>query len=153
MLSLSVAAVSCGGSSVAPSGTSVAAPAVDGLGTAIADEYRAEAIYQGVIADFGQVVPFVNVLTAEQRHSAAIAAVMRAYGLAVPADPWTTSTVPHFPTFAAACSAGVTAEQDNIALYDRLLVLDLPAEARRVFESNRLASLQNHLPAFARCAQ
>jgi len=40
---------------------------------AIQDEYRAEAIYQGVLNDFGQAPPFANVIGADERHSASIA--------------------------------------------------------------------------------
>jgi hypothetical protein len=119
----------------------------------IADEYRAETIYTGVIGDFGAVAPFTNVLTAEQRHSTSIAALFVNRGLAAPANTWTVATVPHFATFAGACAAGAVAEQENIAIYDRYLTLDLPADVRQVFENNRAASLYNHLAAFQRCAQ
>lgn len=119
---------------------------------AIGDEYRAEAIYRGVIDDFGAVTPFVNIIGAEVRHSAAIARLFQTRGLTAPADTWTSPTVPHYPSVAAACAAGVTAEQDNIAIYDRYSALPLPADVRQVFENNRGASLYNHLPAFQRCA-
>ncbi len=119
--------------------------------TTIRDEYRAETIYEGVVADFGPVLPFTNVLTAEIRHSASLAALFRSRGLAVPVNSWTSSTVPHFPSVAAACVGGVGAERENIALYDQYLGLALPADVRRVFENNRSASVVNHLPAFERC--
>ena len=51
----------------------------------------------------------------------------------------------------AACAAGVEAETDNIALYDRLLKLNLPADVEQVFTNNRAASFNNHLPAFEAC--
>jgi hypothetical protein len=73
-------------------------------------------------------------------------------GLTAPVNTWTLATVPHFATFPAACAAGVVAEQENIAIYDRYLGLDLPSDVRQVFESNRAASLFSHLPAFQRCA-
>ena len=120
---------------------------------AIADEYRAETIYTGVTADFGAYAPFVNILTAEQRHSTSIAGLFVNRGLTAPLSTWTVATVPHFATFPAACAAGVVAEQENIAIYDRYLGLDLPSDVRQVFESNRAASIFNHLPAFQRCAQ
>jgi hypothetical protein len=120
---------------------------------AIADEYRAETIYQGVITDFGSVQPFVNILIAEQRHSAAIGRLFTARGLPVPASTWTLATVPRYTSIPAACAAGVVAERENIALYDRYLAADLPADVRQVFQNNRSASLENHLPAFERCAQ
>jgi hypothetical protein len=119
---------------------------------AITDEYRAETIYQGVIDDFGTVLPFVNVLTAEQRHSTTLARLFEARGLPAPVNGWTVAMVPHFASVPMGCTAGVTAEHENIAIYDRLLALDLPFDVRQVFESNRAASLFNHLPAFERCA-
>ncbi len=119
---------------------------------AIADEYRAETIYTGVVADFGASAPFTNILTAEQRHSTSIAGLFVSRGLTAPVNTWTLATVPHFATVPAACTAGVVAEQENIAIYDRYLGLDLPSDVRQVFESNRAASLFNHLPAFQRCA-
>lgn len=77
---------------------------------------------------------------------------MTTHGLVVPANPWTSSSVPHFASVPQACSTAAGAERDNIAIYDRFMLLDLPADARRVLESNRAASLFNHLPAFEGCA-
>jgi hypothetical protein len=93
-----------------------------------------------------------TVLTAEQRHSAAIANLFVNRGLTAPVNTWTLATVPRYATFREACAAGVVAEQENIAIYDRFFALDLPADVRQVFENNRAASLLNHLPAFQRCA-
>jgi hypothetical protein len=144
----------CGsGSPTSPSATAPLSAAVrSAMSAAIADEYRAETIYQGVIADFGPLAPFVNIVNAELRHSTAIARLFENRGLPVPANSWTVITVPHYPTVPAACAAGVVAERENIALYDGAFALDLPADVRRVFENNREASLVNHLPAFERCA-
>lgn len=122
------------------------------LDQAILDEYRAETTYQAVIADFGQVLPFVNVLTAEERHSSAIGRLYANRGLTPPPNPFTLQAVPHFATVAAACVGGATAERANISLYDALLAGDLPVDVRQVFTSNRAASADNHLPAFLRCA-
>jgi hypothetical protein len=52
---------------------------------------------------------------------------------------------------AEACATGAVAEVANIELYDDFLALDLPYDVRRVFEANRVASLDKHLPAFERC--
>jgi hypothetical protein len=155
MLGLVVATVAtCGSNSSPTSPTSVAADArlTAALGRAIQDEYRAEAIYQGVLNDFGQVQPFVNVLTAEERHSAAIGRLFTARGLAVPVSSSTVATMPRFATVRAACAAGAAAERENVAMYDELLGADLPADARQVFSNNRIASLANHLPAFEQCS-
>lgn len=53
-----------------PVGPSVVVPATDVLAAlelTLQDEYRAETIYQGVVNDFGTVLPFAVILTAEQR--------------------------------------------------------------------------------------
>ena len=124
----------------------------DALSRAIQDEYRGEAIYQGVLDDFGVVVPFANVLTAGERHSAAIGRLYANRGTAVPTSAWSVDTVPHFSGIGAACAAGIVAERENIAIYDDLLRGDLPDDVRQVFSNNRRASLENHLPTFERCA-
>lgn len=151
---VSVACDDGGGSPTAPTGTSTTVtPALTvALEQAINDEYRAETTYQGVVADFGQVLPFVNVLTAEERHSAAIARLYANRGLTAPPNPFTVAGVPHFATLTAACAAAASAERANIALYDGLLAGVLPTDVRQVFTNNRAASVDNHLPAFLRCS-
>ena len=59
--------------------------------------------------------------------------------------------MPAFSTVKDACAAGAVAEIENIELYDTFLKLDLPSDVRNVFENNRKASLDNHLPAFNAC--
>ncbi len=116
------------------------------------DEYRAEAIYLGVMKDFGSVLPFRNIAKAERQHAKNVLALYAARGLTAPANPWTTANVPRYATLKAACQAGVTAELENIALYDRYLTLTLPADVVNVLIRNRRASLKAHLPAFRRCS-
>jgi hypothetical protein len=137
---------------MAPTSTDMTAELRATLERSIQDEYRAETIYQGVVSDLGQVQPFMNVLTAEQRHSASIAQLFTKRGYAPPASEWALDEVPHFSAVPPACGAAVTAERENIAMYDELLRLTLPADVRQVFGNNRIASLQNHLPAFERCS-
>jgi len=146
--------VGCGGSSspTAPTTETLTAEVRAALERSLQDEYRAETIYQGVINDLGSPLPFLNVLTAEQRHSASIAQLFSRRGLTPPASQWTLDRVPHFTTVPAACRAAVVAERENIAMYDELLRLDLPFDVRQVFVNNRSASLVNHLPAFERCS-
>jgi len=55
--------------------------------------------------------------------------------------------VPDAVQFAAALEAGRQAEIDNIAMYDRFLLRELPADVRQVFVQLKAAS-QNHLRAF-----
>ena len=122
------------------------------LETALQDEYEAESTYLRVLADFGPVTPFENVVYAEERHSTALLRLYDRRGITPPASAWTVNDVPRFASVPAACAAAVQAEMENVALYDGFLGADLPADVRRVFETNRAASLERHLPAFERCA-
>lgn len=149
---LGVAGCDEGRSPVGPSVVVLAADVQAALDLTIQDEYRAETIYQGVLNDFGPVLPFAAILTAEQRHSTVLGLLYSKRGLPVPVSTVTVATVPHFATVRQACAAGVTAERENIALYDRFLAGDLPDDVRQVFSNNRRASLENHLPAFITCA-
>ena len=119
---------------------------------AILDEYHAEAVYSRVLEDFGNVIPFANVVHAEARHSESIARVYRNHEMAVPDDPWHRDNVPRFRSVPEACAAAAVEEEKNIAMYDELLRMELPDDVRRVFTTNRLASLEAHLPAFRVCA-
>jgi hypothetical protein len=121
------------------------------LDTAINDEYHAEFIYLLVIADFGNVLPFYNVVLAERRHSASLAAVFQRRGLDVPSSSWSTTNVPFFTSLPLACAAASDAEIANIAMYDRFLTLAVPPDVRNVLVANRRASFEKHLPAFDRC--
>jgi len=154
------AIAACGGNG--PIGSNPAAPSAAAstsadqtieqiLTATIQDEYHAEAVYERVLAEHGDVFPFVNIVRAEARHAASIANLFATRGLAVPARVWTVENVPGFSTVPAACAAAADAEIDNVALYDRYLATDLPADVRTVFANNRTASIDNHLPAFSAC--
>jgi hypothetical protein len=136
---------------LAPTATALTPAVAAAVDSAIQDEFRAEQIYLRVIADHGNALPFFNVVIAEQRHSAALAGVLERRGLDVPESDWDLDNVPRFATVAEACAAAADAEVANIALYDQLLVGDLPTDVRNVFTNNRRASLERHLPAFTAC--
>lgn len=121
------------------------------LDTAMQDEHFARSVYERVLRDHGQVMPFANIVLAEQRHAEHIAALFTAYGAAVPAAKWTADAVPAFASISAACMASIKAEEANITMYDRLLADSIPADVRAVFVQNRWASVERHLPAFQRC--
>jgi len=144
---------STAGPSTMPPATTSAGTVVltDALTAAIQDEYHAEAVYRRVLLDFGNVMPFANIIRAEQNHAAALAGLFRSRGLAVPETAWHVDNVPRFASVRDACGAAAQAEIDNVAVYDRYLGADLPADVRQVFTNNRAASLDNHLPAFNRC--
>ncbi len=139
------------------SAASLPEPVAQALTTALQDEYHAEAFYDAVMQKFGDCRPFSNIIKAEQTHQAELIALMKQYGVTVPANSQLGSAeikaaVP--ATIAGACTIGVKAEIDNAALYDNDLLPAVSAypDIVFVFEALRDASQQKHLPAFQRCA-
>ncbi|MDM8016253.1 MAG: DUF2202 domain-containing protein [Rhizobium sp.] len=142
-------------------GPALAAPLPEAAQTAVLraldDEYHAEAVYAATLAAFGDVRPFSNIIKAERKHQAALLDLMKTYGMAAPANGYLTGDKPleALPaTLQEVCAVGVAAEIENARLYDEDL---LPAVMRypditRVFTALRDASINNHLPAFQRCA-
>lgn len=124
---------------------------VEALKLALDDEYKARTIYSRVIADLGAARPFTQIVRAEDSHIAALVNLFNRYGLAVPVNPYPGS-VPTFDTLGAACAAGVQAEIDNAAVYDKIFSMVDNPDIIRVFTSLQQASLTKHLPAFERCA-
>lgn len=119
---------------------------------ALDDERKAEATYAAVIERFGEVRPFINIIDAERRHSAAIERQMARLGFAIPANHWEGKCVAP-ATLAEACSMAIDAEIENIALYDRLLPAIPDDVVRQVLQNLQDASRDNHLPAFRRCLE
>ena len=70
-----------------PSGT-LTDREIEDLLMALDDEYKARATYRQVLADFGEVRPFSNIVEAEQRHIDALLVLFERYGIEVPDDPW-----------------------------------------------------------------
>jgi len=124
---------------------------------ALEDEYHAEAVYAATLTAFGDVRPFSNIIKAERKHQAALLGLLETYGIAAPANGYLTGEKPldTLPaTLQEMCEIGVAAEIENARLYDEDL---LPAVADHpdiiaVFTNLRDASVNNHLPAFQRCA-
>lgn len=123
---------------------------VEALHAAIDDEYKARATYRKVIEKFGSNRPFSNIIGAEGRHIGALESLFESYNLPVPADAWT-EKAPEFDSVPDACRAGVQAEEENIALYDKLLAKIDGASVKTVFTNLQNAS-SRHLNAFKRCA-
>lgn len=121
------------------------------LTEALLDEYKARATYRAVLAAFGPVRPFVNIVEAEERHIAALLRQFKRLGVAPPPDQ-AAGTVSAPSSIAEACRQGVAAEIENGAMYQRLLETTRDAEARKVMKNLQAASQQRHLPAFRRCA-
>jgi hypothetical protein len=88
-----LAVVGCGSDPTALT-EPLAAEVVQALERAVQDEYRAENIYLGVLADFGDVAPFRNVVSAEERHSQALATLFIRRDLPVPLSAWNLNNVP-----------------------------------------------------------
>jgi hypothetical protein len=123
---------------------------VQGLLLALNDEYRAWAVYDQVISDFGAVRPFVNIRRSEGKHVKALLPLFRKYNVPIPANPWLNNP-PTFESVSAACAAGVEGELLNSALYDKLFTSTERQEIIRVYQSLQRASDEKHLPAFQRC--
>lgn len=131
---------------------SLSAEEINALNLTLNDEYKAEAIYQKVIAKFGEVKPFSNIILAEQKHSGELIKIYERYNLAVPENDWY-DKVPEFETVEDACIAGIDAEIENAKLYDDLILSVDNEDILFVFKSLRDASINNHLPAFQKCSQ
>ena len=122
----------------------------DALIRAIEEEYGALALYESIIATFGEVEPFTDIVQSEAQHAAVLVRQAEKYGLEVPAYT-PADDLPTFDTLEAACQAGVEAEIADAALYDELMALTDRPDLLRVFTNLQRASLENHLPAFQDC--
>ncbi len=121
------------------------------LTAAINDEYRARDTYQEIIDKFGQVRPFPNIMRAEEQHIAMVENLFNTYGLPIPPD--RVGGLPAPASIADSCRLGVQAEIDNADLYNGLLAgTRAYADVQTVFKRLQSASLNQHLPAFQRCA-
>lgn len=116
---------------------------------ALDDERKAEATYGAVIEKFGPVRPFVRIIEAERRHAAALERQMLRLGITMPTNTWSGKGVAP-ASLAKACEEAITAEIENIALYDRLLPSVADQQVLRVLTNLQAASRDRHLPAFRR---
>lgn len=98
------------------------------------------------------MLPFARIVESEGRHIEALLSLFHRYGVGVPADPWP-GRVTRYGSVAEACRAGVDAETDDAALYDRLLAGTDRPDIRAVYRNLQEASQHRHLPAFRRCAE
>jgi hypothetical protein len=132
--------------------TTLAPAEVQALHEALDDEYQAWATYNQVVADFGEVRPFINIRESEARHIATLERLFTTYGLPVPPSTWP-GRVPRYASLQEACEAGVAAEVANGAMYERLLAATSRPDILAVFRNLQEASQERHLEAFRRCAQ
>jgi hypothetical protein len=117
----------------------------DMLSYALQDERIARAEYEVILGAFGNARPFSNIIRAEETHIRYLTDLFAAYQMTVPADAVAKPAAPK--DWASAIEAGRQAEIDNIAMYEKFLSQNLPADVRQVFEQLKAAS-QNHLRAF-----
>ncbi len=115
------------------------------------DEQHAYAVYEGVITQFGNVRPFVNIQRAEAQHIAAWEFLFNRYSIAIPEIPKV--EVPQFVSLTEACQLGATAEVANFDLYDTMLTtFDPYPDIHQVAVNLRNVSEYKHLPAFQQCS-
>lgn len=122
------------------------------LDEALDDEYKARATYRAVLARFGEVRPFSNIVESEEQHIQALLAVYDRHDIDPPADRWA-GRVEAPASVEAACRLGVEAERENDGMYVRLLEVVGDPDIREVMARLREASRERHLPAFERCLQ
>jgi hypothetical protein len=120
------------------------------LQLAILEEYGALNLYQSVVAQYGNIIPFSGIALAEQQHVNALVRQAEKYGVEVPENPGTANSV-SFTSVTAACQAGVDAEIADAALYDDLMSVTTHSDLLQVYTSLQSASLNSHLPAFDLC--
>ncbi|WP_342743609.1 hypothetical protein [Halobacillus massiliensis] len=116
---------------------------------AMEDEYLAQARYNNILQNFGYIQTFTRIKQAELQHIRALLTLFRIYQVQVPDPGIAASFVTTPATIKGAYAAGVQGEIDNIAMYEKFLTFNLPADMRRVFTRLRDAS-RNHLAAFER---
>jgi hypothetical protein len=111
-------------------------------------EYAARAEYEAILTKFGsEVLPYAHIIQAEGRHIAALEQQCRAFGIAIPEDPYL-GKVQSPATLREAANAGILAEEANVKMYDELLKAVEGCEAlAQVFTRLQSASASRHLPA------
>ena len=117
---------------------------------ALDDEFKAIATYDQVIADFGDVRPFVNIVKAERRHAQALLTLFERFGTEIPHNPWP-GQIQHFASLHDACVAGVEGEIENGEMYVRLIGVTQHPDIIEVFHNLQRASQEHHLEAFRQC--
>ncbi len=113
------------------------------------DEFDAYNTYSNVIAKFGNVLPFSNIINSEINHYNEMIGLMQKYGIEPPVVQQKQIELPD--TLQECCEIAVAAEIDNVALYNNLLAYVQEADVRDLFYRVQAASYNNHLPAFRNC--
>lgn len=114
-------------------------------------EYAAAASYAAVIEAFGEVQPYVQIKSAEERHIDALSRQLTGFGVEVPPNPYL-GNLPAPADLESAAQAWATGEVNNVELYDDLLAQTEDPRLTRVFTNLRRASQEAHLPLFEAAA-
>lgn len=123
------------------------------LERALGDERQAETHLDAVTAQFGETPLRQSGLTdrVQKRASTRIAALLAAHGAKVPEG--VSAEEKSYVTLGTACERGVELEAATIESYDDALRLDLlPADVRCLFTQLRRSAVEQHMPAYQRCA-
>jgi len=116
-------------------------------------EYAAYATYDAILAEYGDVNPYANIMAAEAKHIESLKQSLDQYEVAYPTENPYLGMIDAPDSLTKAAQAGVDAEIANVALYaDQLeAVADYP-DIVAVFLNLQAASQEQHLPAFERAA-
>lgn len=123
------------------------------LRIAVYHEMVAYETYMKVIETFGEIAPFVQIVEAQKQHYMAMQPLLEKYGVELPINDYS-STIQVPQTLLECCEQGVVAEQENIKMYDNLIMntQEYP-DIQELFFRLQAASYNNHLPAFRQCVQ
>jgi hypothetical protein len=115
---------------------------------ALQDEHLALAEYEAIMTEFEVDRPYANIAQAERTHITYVEELYTQLGWPVPAiDAQLHTVLPS--SLEEAAEVGVKAEIENIAMYEKFLTQDLPANVRDVFIDLKESS-EKHLTAFER---
>ncbi len=124
------------------------------MAEALADERKALKTYEYIMAEHGEVRPFVNIAKAEERHISALLGLYQKYDVPVPDSDIVLDKDSLKVDLKTLCEIGVEAEIENTRLYDEELLPAVSAypDIHMVMTNLRNASWERHKPAFERCA-
>jgi len=118
---------------------------------AVEDEYLARAEYEAIMAKFGAIRPFSNIIKSEESHIGWISDVYQLRKSTVPKDRAKEFVVVP-ATLEDAFKTGVQAEIDNIAMYDSFLANPLIQKSENAVLQDLFTRLRdaskNHFSAF-----
>lgn len=113
---------------------------------AIEDEFLARSEYEAILNKHGQVKPFTNIIKAEEKHISMLKDIYAKYNFKVPEDR-SKDYIMIPDNINDSFKAGVAAEIDNIAMYDKFLKENISEDIKQLFTELRDAS-KNHLSSF-----